>query len=75
MASYPIGAQVRGDIDVVDINPDHIVLRDGRPQTLSFPTRATAPATANPTFEDVTEAAPTDASNAARQVIGSYLPK
>ncbi|WP_083554390.1 type II secretion system protein N [Paracoccus sp. SM22M-07] len=71
-ASYQIGAQVRGDINLVEINPDHIVLRvDGRPQTLSFPTRATAPATANPTIKEVTEAAPTGPSNAARQVIGS----
>ena len=75
VVSYPISAQVRGDIDLVDINPDHIVLHvDGRPHTLSFPTRATAPATANPAIEDVTEAAPTGPSSAARQVNGSYLP-
>ncbi len=74
VASYPIGAQMRGNIDAVEINPDRIVLRvDGGPQTLLFPVRATAPATANPAFEDVTEAAPTDPSNAAREVIGSYL--
>lgn len=44
VASYPIGARITADADLVEVNADHVVLRvDGQLETLSFAKRPQAP--------------------------------